>query len=285
MKKIIIALSIGFLTLHCEPPPEKPEEDQNLRLENLIYTVAFSSLKVAAKMDIKRRDNVLKQMRKQLETEREKFSVELNALEERIKDLIKKDSLLTDGIPGSKESATVKIQKSDAKQETPLSLKEQLVQLETVVFGEEDSKGFLLFRIKFLSEKWDLLNPSSSGEVPEDPVEVKPFQLESPDKEMDNEMRLKNLAGFIYGEGDSPGVLSQLEELEKALPDDGLTADQMETLEKKTEDFVQEQKARIFENASVEDQIAQLENLIYGTEEKRGIIAQIRQLQSALAPN
>ncbi|MCY4512727.1 MAG: hypothetical protein OXB86_03460 [Bdellovibrionales bacterium] len=273
MKRIIIILVISCLTLHCDPPPKKAEKDQDLRLENLIYTVALSSLKVAYQMDIKRRDNVLKQVRKQLEKEREKSSVALRAFEERVQGLIQENA----NVSGNTSGVTLQFQESS------LSLEDQLVQLETVVFGEEDSKG-LLFRVKFLLEKWDLLNtsPPSSTEVPEVSVEVKPFQLqgESSNEEIDNETRLKNLVLFIHGEGDSPGVLFQMEELEKALSNDGLTADQMETLEEKTVVFVQEQSGQVSEEASIEDRIARLENLIYGTEELKGVISQIQHLQT-----
>ena len=290
MKKIIIALVISLLTLHCEPPPEKPEEeDQNLRLENLIYTVAFSSLKVAYQMDVKRRNNILKQVREQLETEREKNFLALKALEERVGSLIQENALLAEGLPTTnKDNAALQIQEPGVTSppEASLSLEEQLIQLEEEVFGKEDSKG-LLFRVQFLQKKGALDSSVSLvlEKESEDLMKLLKIQDRSSDQKTDNEKRLKDLVLFIHGEGDSPGILSKTEKLEETLLYVNLAEEQKNLLGEKMTAVVTEQRNWISEGASIEDRISRLETLIYGTEKMGGIAAKVDYLLFQVVPS
>ena len=266
MKKIIIALVIGCFTVYCQPPPKKPTKGQHLRLENLIYAVALSSLKVAHQMDVKRRDNILKQVREQQEREREKSAVALKALEERIRDLIEEQGA-NNNTSGEAEALQI--------QESHPSLEEKLAHLESLVFGEEGSTG-LLFQVKFLTEKWAL-----SSDLSLDSSETEPMASPEETEGIPYEERLKNLADLLSGEGDSPGILSQAVELEATLASISLTEDQTNTLTEQVAAFVEEQKNQISAEASVEDRLSHLENLIHGTDEWEGIIPQIGYLQTA----
>lgn len=288
MKKIIIALIIGCFTVYCQPPPKKPAKDHHLRLENLIYAVALSSLKVAHQMDVKRRENILKQVQIELEREREKSSVALKALEERIRDRIEEQGVLANN-GDSGETGALQIQESHPPGSLPgqSSLEEKLAQLEALVFGTEDSSG-LLFRVKFLEEKWALWSNSSLSPSVDDEAAVSEalqalfegngISPEQVNKAADSETQLEDLAHFLQGEADFSGVLSQMEQ---DLSFIGLTEDQEVALKEKVIAFVEKQKNQLSESASVEDRLQRLENLIYGADEWQGIISRMAGLQKA----
>ena len=288
MKKIIIALVIGCFTVHCQPPPKKPTKNHYLRLENLIYAVALSSLKVAHQMDVKRKDNILKQVREQQEREREKDAVALKALEERIRGLIEERGVSNRDAPENPGALTVQESHPSESPSEPASLEKKLAQLESLVFGEEGSDG-LLYRVTFLKEKWALSSDPSlassgselaaSGGVSPEAAEITLL----PEAGADNEERLKSLALLLQGEGDFPGALFQTEELEEALSFINLTEDQVNALTEQVTVFVEEQKGQVSAETSVEDRLNRLENLIYGTDESEGIISQIGYLQTQTA--
>ena len=289
MKKAAMVLVVGFLTVHCQPPPKRPEKNHYLRLENLIYSVALSSFKLAYQMDIKRKEHVLQQVKKQLEKEKESSSVALKALEERVAALIEKNNQAVSGNEdASEDDVTLQIHEADASESVPvepLSLEEKLAQLESLVF-KVGSEG-LLFRVKVLQEKWTLLNspPSlSSGELLEAPAaELTEDTAPKSSEAFDSESQVKDLFHFILGEGHFPGVHSQITELEKALSFISVTEDQDKTLTEKAEQFVKEQKDSVPEGASVEERLVRLERLIYGSEEWKGIMSWIEYLQTQAA--
>ena len=288
MKKIIIALIIGCFTVHCQPPPKKPAKDHYLRLENLIYAVALSSLKVAHQMDVKRKDNILKQVHKQQEREREKSSVALKALEERIRVLIEEQGVSNTNRDAPENTGALTVQESHPSESPsePASLAEKLAQLESLVFGEEGSDG-LLYRVIFLKEKWALSSDpslaSSGSELAASEASPEAAEITLlPEAGADNEERLKSLAHLLQGEGDFPGALSQTAELEEALSFINLTEDQANALTEQITAFVEEQKGQVSAETSIEDRLNHLENLIYGTDEGEGIISQIGYLQTAV---
>ena len=287
MKKTIIVLIAGCLTVHCQPPPERPKKDHHLHLENLIYSVALSSFKLAYQMDIKRKEHVLQRMKKQLEKERESSSIALIALEERVAALIEEKSSAAPESEVSEDGVMLQIYEANAPQSTsenPLPLEEKLTQLESLVFGSEGSIG-LLFRVKFLTEKWALFNlsPSSAGTLDTSTSELSEKPVLKSFEPVDNESRLESLFSLFDGEEHYPGVPSQISELEEALSSISITEEQNETLTETATLFVEEQKVSVLEGASVEDRLTRLESLTHGLEEWKGIIPWIMYLKSQVA--
>lgn len=271
MKKIGFCLIISCFAIHCKPPPKRPEKDHHLHLENLIYEVALSSLKISYRMDIKRKGAILKRVNRLMKKDRESFFVAVKALEDRIEVL--------EGKGTSEDMPQVKVQQSEGfESETDekardRSLEEKLTQLEALILGGEDLKG-ILFRVKFLKGHLPVSSDVSATEEGAEEEEAVTPAAESADAET----RLENLTHLIQG------ILSQVVELENAVTSVSLTEDQVETLSENTADFVEEWKSQIPEGAFVEDRLLYLENLIYGTEDWEGIVSEVTYLQSQLSP-
>ena len=288
MRKITIFLIISCFTIHCKPSPKKSEKkDHHLHLENLIYEVSLSSLRMAYQMDVKRTKIILNRTDRQRKKDWESFSVALKAQEDQIQVLEDRVQVL-EGNLTTTEISQLQVQAEDeagsaADGETQArSLEEELTQLETLVLGGEDLEG-ILFRVKVL--QGHLLVPSDSSEQTGEETEISATQpvteLETTSsvKLADTETRVENLKRLIHGSEDSPGILFQITDLENGDSSVELTAEQTQALTENVIEIVEEWKSQIPEEASVEDRLKHLETLIYGAEDWEGIVSEIAYLQ------
>ena len=157
-KTIVLPIIICCLAVYCTPPPKRPEKKNQLHLENLIYSVALSSLRMAHQMDVKRKNAVLKKVERQLQQEREQSAVALDALKEHLEDLV------NSRFPAKEGNDAISMSEL---QSPAIPIEEKLTQLEALVFGG-DIKG-ILFQVEFLKGKLSI-PPEAVSASPADGV-------------------------------------------------------------------------------------------------------------------